>query len=83
MGILALGDPCLEKGLAEQLCGQLGLRVDIRFYWLNRFTKAQTLPMTVVLLMTIVFGLCTVLMPAAIKERFDQVSHIGGLKCFV
>ena len=70
-----LGDPCLEKGLSEQQCKVLGLRVDVRFYWLNRFTKAQTFPMTVVLVVTIVLGLITVLLPNTkempYKDRFD------------
>ena len=83
VGILALGDPCLEKGLSEQQCKVLGLRVDVPCYWLNRFTKAQTFPMTVVLVVTIVLGLITVLLPNTkempYKDRFDQVCRIRHL----
>ena len=76
VGILALGDPCVEAGLSEKQCHQQEKRGTTPLFWLARFTKAQTMPMTVVLAASVTFSLCKILLPGTIKQRFDRVSLI-------
>ena len=74
VGILTLGDPCVEEGLLEKQCEALGIRVSTPGLWLTRFTKPQTIPMTIVLVITMLYGLCKVLLHGTIKKKFESVS---------